>query len=234
VTITATVDGKTADCTLTVKEIISKYEVLDFTEEFGFKMLDRNIGAKTKEDTGNYYQWGKLAPVATTGDTEVNKNYDAAWGPESAGFADWTVAENTPCPKGWSLPDDENFKKFKEATVDIISEYEYEMMADEFGEWDGPFTYTEEEYNAAKAKIGKLGLIVTGKFASNSKKVGDEWVSSFTKNTTSTAFWYGTKKVDKDGNTVVGCYDNCFISSSISLTTAVPVRCVKSTATPVL
>ena len=234
VTITAKAGEYSAKCTLTVKGQIAKYEIVDLTADFGFKMLDRNVGAKTTEEIGNFYQWGKNTPVASNDDTKVNESYDAEWGPESAGFADWTVAENTPCPKGWSLPDDENFKKFKEATVDIISEYEYEMMADEFGEWDGPFTYTEEEYNAAKAKIDKLGLIVTGKFASNSKKVGDEWVSSFTKNTTSTAFWYGTKKVDKDGNTVVGCYDNCFISSSISLTTAVPVRCVKSTATPVL
>ena len=233
VTITATVDGKTDDCTLTVKKIISKYEVLDFTKEFGFQMLDRNIGAKTKEDTGNYYQWGKNAPVATTGDTEVNKNYDAKWGPESAGFADWTV-ENTPCPKGWSLPNDDIFKTLNEKALKVINQYELEWAMYDWGEFEGPFTYTEEEYEAAKANVDKLGLIVTGKFALNSKKVGDEWVSSFTKNTTSTAFWYGTKKVDKDGNTVVGLYDSYFINSSTSLTTAVPVRCVKSTATPIL
>ena len=72
VTITAKAGEKTASCVLTVKGQISRYEVLDFTADFGFQMLDRNVGAKSKEEVGNYYQWGKNTPVAANDETEVN------------------------------------------------------------------------------------------------------------------------------------------------------------------
>lgn len=234
VTITAKVDDKTAICTLTVKEIISKYEVLDFAEEFGFKMLDRNIGAKTKEDTGNYYQWGKNAPVATTGDTEVNNNYDAEWGPESAGFADWTVAENTPCPKGWSLPDDKNFAKISEVSLNIIDTYETEFMMDDMGIFEGDFTYTKEQYNAAVALFKTLGLAPTGKFAYSTT------VSAVVYATPAiTTLWYGAQGVDKKTQAPKAKYIEDGEGTFPKITQgdfvlAMPVRCVKSTATPIL
>lgn len=58
VTITAKAGELSATCKLTIKGQIARYEVLDFTKDFGFKMLDRNIGAKSKEDAGYFYQWG--------------------------------------------------------------------------------------------------------------------------------------------------------------------------------
>ena len=216
VTITATVDGKTADCTLTVKEIISKYEVLDFTEEFGFKMLDRNIGAKTKEDTGNYYQWGKLAPVATTGDTEVNKNYDAAWGPESAGFADWTVAENTPCPKGWSLPDDEQMKRI-DSKLEII------------GYWDADMA-EYEDCAEAFAILEKIKLVKCGQF--NNKYTTQKYLSDEAR-----YFWSSYIVTEESGAQKIGLFEYSrfpIYKNGGSYDVAVPVRCVKSTATPIL
>ena len=63
VVITAAVDGKTASCSLTVKGLISRYGIIDMTSEFGFKILDRNVGAKTADEIGNFYQWGKNTPV---------------------------------------------------------------------------------------------------------------------------------------------------------------------------
>lgn len=210
VTITAKAGEKTAACVLTVKGQISRYEVLDFTADFGFKMLDRNVGAKTKEEVGNYYQWGKNTPVAANGETEVNANYNAEWGPTSEGFADWTVAENTPCPKGWSLPNDEQMKKVK-AKLDIIGDWYYEMA-------------TDEDCAEAFAIVDKMALVECGQF----KK------ESTTQKYLPTAKYFWTSYTFKDDADVskVGTFEyNNFPTYSTktggSYDLAIPVRCVK-------
>ena len=210
VTITAKAGEKTAACVLTVKGQISRYEVLDFTADFGFQMLDRNVGAKSKEEVGNYYQWGKNTPVAANGETEVNANYNAEWGPTSDGFADWTVAENTPCPKGWSLPNDEQMKKVK-AKLDIIGDWYFEMA-------------TDEDCAEAFAIVDKMALVECGQF----KK------ESTTQKYLPTAKYFWTSYTFKDDADVskVGTFEyNNFPTYSTktggSYDLAIPVRCVK-------
>ena len=210
VTITAKAGEKTASCVLTVKGQISRYEVLDFTKDFGFKMLDRNVGAKTKEEVGNYYQWGKNTPVAVNDETEVNANYDAEWGTASEGFADWTVAENTPCPKGWSLPNDEQMKKVK-AKLDIIGDWYFEMA-------------TDEECAEAFAIVDKMALVECGQF----KK------ESTTQKYLPEAKYFWTSYTFKDDADVskVGTFEyNNFPTynrkTGGSYDLAIPVRCVK-------
>lgn len=210
VTITAKAGEKTASCVLTVKGQISRYEVLDFTADFGFQMLDRNVGAKSKEEVGNYYQWGKNTPVAANDETEVNANYNAEWGPTSEGFADWTVAENTPCPKGWSLPNDEQMKKIK-AKLDIIGDWYYEMA-------------TDEDCAEAFAIVDKMALVECGQF----KK------ESTTQKYLPTAKYFWTSYTFKDDADVskVGTFEyNNFPTYSRktggSYDLAIPVRCVK-------
>lgn len=210
VTITAKAGEKTAACVLTVKGQISRYEVLDFTADFGFQMLDRNVGAKTKEEVGNYYQWGKNTPVAANDETEVNANYNAEWGPTSEGFADWTVAENTPCPKGWSLPNDEQMKKVK-AKLDIIGDWYFEMA-------------TDEECAEAFAIVDKMALVECGQF----KK------ESTTQKYLPEAKYFWTSYTFKDDADVskVGTFEyNNFPTynrkTGGSYDLAIPVRCVK-------
>ena len=210
VTITAKAGEKTASCVLTVKGQISRYEVLDFTADFGFQMLDRNVGAKSKEEVGNYYQWGKNTPVAANDETEVNANYNAEWGPTSEGFADWTVAENTPCPKGWSLPNDEQMKKVK-AKLDIIGDWYYGMV-------------TDEECAKAFAIVDKMALVECGQF----KK------ESTTQKYLPEAKYFWTSYTFKDDADVskVGTFEyNNFPTYSRktggSYDLAIPVRCVK-------
>lgn len=210
VTITAKAGEKTASCVLTVKGQISRYEVLDFTADFGFQMLDRNVGAKSKEEVGNYYQWGKNTPVAANDETEVNANYNAEWGPTSEGFADWTVAENTPCPKGWSLPNDEQMKKIK-AKLDIIGDWYYEMA-------------TDEDCAEAFAIVDKMALVECGQF----KK------ESTTQKYLPTAKYFWTSYTFKDNANIskVGTFEyNNFPTYSTkiggSYDLAIPVRCVK-------
>ena len=210
VTITAKAGELSATCKLTIKGQIARYEVLDFTKDFGFKMLDRNIGAKSKEDAGYFYQWGKILPVASGNDTKVNEFYDKDWSPESKGFADWTVAENTPCPKGWSLPNDEQMKKVK-AKLDIIGDWYFEMA-------------TDEDCAEAFAIVDKMALVECGQF----KK------ESTTQKYLPTAKYFWTSYTFKDDADVskVGTFEynnfptyNTKAGGSYDL--AIPVRCVK-------
>lgn len=210
VTITAKAGELSATCKLTIKGQIARYEVLDFTKDFGFKMLDRNIGAKSKEDAGYFYQWGKILPVASGNDTKVNEFYDKDWSPESKGFADWTVAENTPCPKGWSLPNDEQMKKVK-AKLDIIGDWYYEMA-------------TDEDCAEAFAIVDKMALVECGQF----KK------ESTTQKYLPKAKYFWTSYTFKDDADVskVGTFEyNNFPTynrkAGGSYDLAIPVRCVK-------
>lgn len=227
VTITAKAGEKTAACVLTVKGQISRYEVLDFTADFGFQMLDRNVGAKSKEEVGNYYQWGKNTPVAANGETEVNANYNAEWGPTSDGFADWTVAENTPCPKGWSLPNDVIFAKIKEVSLNIIETRETELMMDDMGIFEGDFTYTREQYNTAVALFKTLGLAPTGKFTYSTANSAVVYATP-----SITTLWYGAQGVDKKTQAPKAKYiedgDDTFPKiTQGDFVIALPVRCVK-------
>lgn len=202
VTITAKAGELSATCKLTIKGQIARYEVVDLTTDFGFKMLDRNVGAKTTEEIGNFYQWGKVVPVASNDDTKVNESYDANWSPESKGFVDWTVAENTPCPKGWRLPTEDETKAFAKKLQDM-------WLYEEYGEGD------EEEYEKIHAVYKSLNFKLSGKFSAPDKDATyiceDFWTS---------------KQIDAK---TLGLYEyaNMPLYTKATYNVAVPVRCVK-------
>lgn len=205
-TISASAGGKTATCVITVKPQIARYEILDFTKEFGFKMLDRYVGATDVLKAGNYYQWGKNTPVAVAGDVKANANFDANWSADSKGFADWTKPENTPCPIGWGLPDAEQMKAMK-GILDAIPTYEYD-----------PSLVSKEEYDFAKLMLNKMLLAPCGQFGYNG--------TTDIYNPTASYFW--SAAVNDDGK--VGAFENSYFPTykkDDPLTLAFPVRCVK-------
>ena len=210
VTITAKAGEKTATCKLTIKGQIARYEVLDLTATLGVKLLDRNVGAKTPEAIGYFYQWGKILPVASNDDTKVNEFYDADWSPASKGFADWTVAENTPCPKGWSLPNEQQMKKIA-AVLDNIAFWDNDMCS-------------REDNEAARAALESMKLVSCGQF----KKGYTD------KNYLGDAQFFWTSYTFKDSNNVdkVGTFENNLFPTvsaraGASYDVAIPVRCVK-------
>lgn len=203
VTISASAAGKTATCVITVKPQIARYEILDFTADLGFKMLDRNVGASEVLKIGNYYQWGKNTPVAVAGDAKVNANYDANWSADSEGFADWTKPENTPCPIGWGLPDDEQMKVIKKK-LEPIALYYMDIV-------------TEEEAEPAKLLFNRMLVPASGQFG----KEGQEGLYL----PDARYFWSGVK-TSEGVNTFE--YNNFpTYKTSNPLTLAFPVRCVK-------
>lgn len=203
VTISASAAGKTATCVITVKPQIARYEILDFTKEYGFKMLDRNVGASAVLKVGNYYQWGKNTPVAVAGDAKVNANYDANWSADSKGFADWSKPENTPCPIGWGLPDDDQMKVIGKK-LEAIALYDYEMA-------------TKEEYDAAGLLFNRMLVPASGQFG----KEGQEGLYL----PDAYYFWSGVK-TSEGVNTFE--YNNFpTYKKNNPLTLAFPVRCVK-------
>lgn len=203
VTISASAAGKTATCVITVKPQIARYEILDFTKEYGFKMLDRNVGASAVLKVGNYYQWGKNTPVAVAGDAKVNANYDANWSADSKGFADWSKPENTPCPIGWGLPDDDQMKVIGKK-LEAIALYDYEMA-------------TKEEYDAAELLFNRMLVPASGQFG----KEGQEGLYL----PDAYYFWSGVK-TSEGVNTFE--YNNFpTYKKNNPLTLAFPVRCVK-------
>lgn len=206
VTISASAGGKTATCVITVKPQIARYEILDFTKEFGFKMLDRYVGATDFLKAGNYYQWGKNTPVAVAGDVKANANFDANWSADSKGFADWTKPENTPCPIGWGLPDAEQMKAMK-GILDAIPTYEYD-----------PSLVSKEEYDFANLMLNKMLLAPCGQFGYNG--------TTDIYNPTASYFW--SAAVNDNGT--VGAFENSYFPTykkDDPLTLAFPVRCVK-------
>lgn len=202
-TISASAAGKTATCVITVKPQIARYEILDFTKEYGFKMLDRNVGASAVLKVGNYYQWGKNTPVAVAGDAKVNANYDANWSADSKGFADWSKPENTPCPIGWGLPDDEQMK--------VIAKKLEAIALIDMG------LATDEEYEAAELLFNRMLVPASGQFG----KEGQEGLYL----PKARYFWSGVK-TSEGVNTFE--YNNFpTYKTSNPLTLAFPVRCVK-------
>ena len=207
VTITAAVDGKTAASVITVKGQIAKYGVLDLSSTVGLLMLDRNVGASEVGKSGNYYQWGKNTPVAVEGETAVNDNYSAEWSYTSAGIVDWTVAENTPCPMGWSIPDGEQM-----AVIDGILEA---IAMYDWGE------ATDEEYDAAVALLESMKVAECGQFNKDHLEI---YIP--------TAGYFWTAYVSED-KTQVGVFENNLFplfSKKRTFDVAVPVRCVKVAA----
>lgn len=203
VTISASAAGKTATCVITVKPQIAHYEILDFTADLGFKMLDRNVGASAVLKVGNYYQWGKNTPVSVAGDAKVNANYDANWSADSKGFADWSKPENTPCPIGWGLPDDEQMKAI-DSKLEAIALYDYDQA-------------TREEYEAAELLFNRMLVPASGQFG----KEGQEGLYL----PDAYYFWSGVK-TSEGVNTFE--YNNFpTYKKSNPLTLAFPVRCVK-------
>lgn len=213
VTISASAAGKTATCVITVKPQIARYEILDFTKEYGFKMLDRYVGATEVLKAGNYYQWGKNTPVAVAGDVKANANFDANWSANSKGFADWTKPENTPCPMGWGLPDAEQMKAMK-GILDNITVYEYE---EEFGD---EHSVSKEEYDFANLMLRKMLLAPCGQFGY--KGTTDIYLPE--------ASYFWSAALNEDGRTA-GTFENNqgspLYNKSNPLTLAFPVRCVK-------
>lgn len=204
VVITAAVEDKTATCTLTVKGLIARYEIIDMTSELGFKILDRNVGAKTADEVGNFYQWGKNTPVAANNDTDVNSSYDAEWSASSTGFADWSKPENTPCPKGWGLPTENQMKAIDDKTY--------------LPYWGA----TDEEIAAVKALLDKMHLVNTGSFdkRNTTGKTPDTYVN----------FWSAVS--GDNGNHWMFQYNNSdggmvYIVKTGTPDLAIPVRCVK-------
>lgn len=206
-TISASAAGKTATCVITVKPQIARYEILDFTADFGFKMLDRNVGASAVLKVGNYYQWGKNTPVAVAGDAKVNANYDANWSTNSKGFADWTKPENTPCPMGWGLPDAEQMKAMK-GILDAIVVYEYDHSL-----------VSKEEYDFANLMLNKMLLAPCGQFGHDGTT--DIYLPD------ASYFWSAAMNEKGTVGTFENNEGNPLYNKSNPITLAFPVRCVK-------
>lgn len=201
VTITAKAGDKTAVCIITVKGQICKYGINDLSQELGLLFLDRNIGAANVGDAGNYYQKGNNTPVAYTGSTEVNASYNKEWSEKSEGFVDWSKPENTPCPKGWRIPNGDDMNLLKKNVLDPIADYEMFDMGD----------YPEAEY----AILKKINPAVSGRFQPE-KKID-----------AAKCFW---STFVNETNGRLGVYeDNNFpnFSKSYMYSVAIPVRCVK-------
>jgi len=210
VTITASVDGKSATSVITVKGQIARYEILDFTDKFGLKMLDKNVGAANVGDAGNYYQWGKNEPVRTAAEIELNAAYSADWAASGEGFSDWTVAGNTPCPKGWSVPSDVQVKAMADA-LEAIALYDMDLV-------------TKEEYDAAMElldamKVPASGIYRVDKDGLYLPEAGYFWSS------------YSTE-VEGKGKVAYAFENNYFptMGKSNLVSAAMPVRCVKASA----
>lgn len=196
---------------------LSGYEVIDLTSECGLYILDRNVGANTPQEIGNFYQYGKNVPVAAGNDTKVNENYDPEWSAASAGYVDWKVAENTPCPKGWSIPNDAQMKAIGDALT-AIGDYEFDMA-------------TDEQYDAAVAIYNKMSLVKTGLFDKSHDGSADDKAKKYPDGE---FFWSCYEYTNNAGAACVGSYQNVFApiyskqNSGVQYDAALPVRCVKS------
>lgn len=168
------------------------------------QIMDRNVGAQSVDDPGDYYQYGKNTPVANGLNAVLNTEYSADWSLTSAGAADWSVPANTPCPEGWRLPNADDIKAMDKA-LEAIAYYEFDMA-------------TKEEYNAAKETLASMGLIPTGKF-----QEGKDGLYLPDAN----YFW--TAVCDKTAGTATMFENNNFptFGKKNSPATAAPVRCVK-------
>ena len=224
VTITAkAANGKTGTCTIQLKACLEGgYKVIDATDEVGLLILDRNIGATEPYNNnyakpnaasiGNFYQFGNNTPVATNGDASVNSNFNKTWNAEGADYKDWTVAENTPCPKGWRVPTQTETKKIVNAS------YWEDWLIDEG-------FMTEEEVEAAQAFQDKILIARGGLWKLNNgsvekylPKAAYFWSSEI--NTSETA----------EAKVAYAYADNnmAVFDKKQPVVNALPIRCVKS------
>ena len=185
-------------------------------------ILDRNIGATEPYNNnyanpnaasiGNFYQFGNNTPVATNGDASVNSNFNKTWNAEGADYKDWTVAENTPCPKGWRVPTQTETKKIVNAS------YWEDWLIDEG-------FMTEEEVEAAQAFQDKILIARGGLWKLNNgsvekylPKAAYFWSSEI--NTSETA----------EAKVAYAYADNnmAVFDKKQPVVNALPIRCVKS------
>lgn len=224
VTITATsANGKTGTCAVQLKACLEGgYKVIDATDKVGLYILDRNIGATepfndsysnpNAASVGNYYQFGNNTPVAANGDASVNSSFNKTWNAEGAGYKDWTVAGNTPCPTGWRIP--------TQAEVKVIANAAYweDWLIDEG-------LMTEEEVEAAQAFQSKI-LVARGGLW----KVTDGSVAKYLPK--AAYFWScEINSTITDEMKVAYAYaDNNFatLDKKQPVVNAMPIRCVKS------
>ena len=216
VTITASVGSSSAASVITVRGQIARYEIIDFTSDLGFSMLDRNVGATSAEDPGLYFQWGKNEPVTPA-------TIDAEWSAEGAEFADWTVAGNSPCPMGWEPMNTAQKNSMNDNVTDIIFDYEMclEMGMPEFS------NYSEEEYNAAKALWDKMKFVGGGCIRPGATGMVDE--NGFY-NSSAVYVWTGSlvENAESGKSAYTIEFSNYPNVAEGSVTYAYNLRCVKS------
>jgi uncharacterized protein YjdB len=107
VTITATYQGKTASCTLTIVEVPKQVTVN------GVVWSNYNVdapGTFTTDiaDMGMQYQWNRK--IGWAGSISSPAGY--TWSDYSKNYASGTVwaTENNPCPQGWRIPNSDEMK----------------------------------------------------------------------------------------------------------------------------
>ncbi|MBQ4279593.1 MAG: Ig-like domain-containing protein [Rikenellaceae bacterium] len=147
------VDG-TAKLYLT-PEAPAGYGVIDSIKHLAnFYMLDRNVGASAVGTSGNYYQWGRNAVVATEGATAVNGSFDynVTW----AAPASWATAAS-PCPDGWRLPTQAELELIKSLTLPYFDN----LAMEDFGM--DP-SYTEEQAAESLRIYNMLKMANSGMF----------------------------------------------------------------------
>jgi len=208
------------------------YEQLDTKAELGFYILDRNIGATEKYNgnsqsanaasIGYYYQWGKNIPVKINADGTIS-NYDKEWNATGEGLKDWSKGENTPCPKGWRIPNMTEMKKITDAA---------------WADYDGMTDQTNAEFEAAKALYKKLVLARTGYVrilgadaAARGTATAEIYLAK------AGYLWAGTLNADvpesarkfKNAYTLSDNYDIMLgkKSSENEVNVAMPIRCIK-------
>lgn len=166
-----------------------------------FQMMDRNVGAKSLTDVGNYYQYGNNTPVATA--DGILDAFDAAWTLDKA--ADWSVPANTPCPEGWRLPNAEDIAALKKVLDNNEMMYDYDMC-------------TAEELAACEKLVDEMMILACGTYRPDKEGIYLPDASYF---------W--TAVCDKTAGTATLYEDNNFplFSAKAVPSTAAPLRCVK-------
>ncbi len=205
VTITAEAAGYQATAVITVKGQITRYEIIDLRPDVDMLMLNRNVGASASDKSGNYYQWGNNTPVAKEGETAVNAQYSADWTYDKA--VDWTKPENTPCPKGWSIPTPEQAN----AMCDALYAYNFYDMDDNI---------TREEFEAARDLYYKMEITKSGQFNKDKQ----------TELGSTTAGYFWTSYTNEE-HTQIGTIEDSYgliFNKKRTFDIAIPVRCVKA------
>lgn len=215
---------------------VIKYGVIDATTELGMKLLDRNLGATEAyvyvKDTpspvgsiGYYYQWGKNTPVALGGDAAVNENYAKEWNATGADFKDWSIATNTPCPTGWTIPNQAQMKTITDKA---------------WADYDGMTGQTDEEFEAAKALHAKLLIAEGGAWRIQGADVAARTAATPDNYLPKAGFWWSSELNARENEvTSARKFKNAYTMSNNNdimlgrkgneneVNVAMPIRCVK-------